>query len=199
MAEIVRAAVDRDAEGIAAIYAFYVRETAISFEVVPPTAAEMRERMRAITVSFPWLVCAAGDRVVGYAYVGRHHERAAYRWSIDVSVYVDRGAHRRGIGRALYTALLQIARAQGFYNAYAGITLPNASSVGLHEAMGFAPIGVYQAVGYKLGKWHDVGYWELALRPPDATPAEPQPIANVRDSAAWRAALAAGQQCVRLP
>jgi phosphinothricin acetyltransferase len=194
MAETIRAADESDAEAIAAIYAFYVRETPISFEVIPPTASDMRDRLRDITASFPWLVCAAEDRVLGYAYLGRHHERAAYRWSSDVSVYVDRAAQRRGIGRALYTALLRIARAQGFYNAYAGITLPNASSVGLHEAMGFAPIGVYHSVGYKLGKWHDVGYWQLLLRARDTVPPEPQRIAAVRDSAAWSEALAAGQR-----
>jgi len=197
MAEILRAAVESDAETIAAIYGYYVGETAISFEVVPPTAAEMRERMRAIAAMYPWLVCASGERVLGYAYGGRHHERAAYRWSSDVSVYVDRTAHRRGIGRALYTALLALARAQGFYNAYAGITLPNASSVGLHEALGFRPIGVYHAVGYKLGKWHDVGYWELTLRPRTDAPTEPRSIAAVCDSTAWAEALAAGQRLLK--
>lgn len=194
MTPTIRPAAETDAEAIAAIYAYYVRETPISFEVVAPTPGEMGERIRAITAAFPWLVCCAGEQLLGYAYLGRHHARAAYRWSSDVSVYVDRTAHRRGIGRALYTALLRIATAQGFYNAYAGITLPNPSSVGLHEAMGFAPIGVYHAVGHKFGRWHDVGYWELFLRGRTDAPAEPQLIAALRASAAWDDAIAAGQR-----
>ena len=133
--------------------------------------------------------------MLGYAYASRHRERAAYQWSVDVSVYVRADAHRRGIGRALYTALLRIVTAQGFYGAYAGITLPNASSVGLHEAMGFRAVGVYRAVGYKLGAWHDVGWWDLDAR---CTPgvAPPPPLARRRRCATspeWNGALAAGQ------
>ena len=107
----------------------------------------------------------------GYAYASRHRDRAAYQWSIDVSVYVRADAHRRGIGRALYAALLRIVVAQGFYNAYAGITLPNPASVGLHESFGFRPVGMYRRVGHKLGAWHDVGWWALDLQPRPASPA----------------------------
>ena len=118
--------------------------------------------------------------VLGYAYASRHRDRAAYQWSIDVSVYVRADAHRRGIGRALYAALLRIVTAQGFYRAYAGITLPNASSVGLHEAMGFRPVGVYRAVGYKLGAWHDVGWWDLALAAAGPAPPPPRSVKTTR-------------------
>jgi phosphinothricin acetyltransferase len=188
----IRMAIDDDAEQIAAIYAPYVRDTPISFEVDPPTGAEMAARIAAVSASHPWLVCTDGARVVGYSYAGKHHERAAYRWSADVSVYVDASAHRRGIGRALYTALLQVIAAQRFYNAYAGITLPNPPSVGLHEAMGFTPVGVYRRVGFKLGAWHDVGWWALALRPPDLVPAAPRPVGALRGTAEWDTALSAG-------
>ena len=189
----IRPARTADARQIAAIYAPYVRDTAISFEVVPPTVAETRARVRAVTATYPWLVCAEGDTVRGYAYASRHHERAAYQWSVDVSVYVRADAHRQGIGRALYTALLRIVAAQGFCNAYAGITLPNPSSVGLHESMGFTPVGIYRAVGHKLGAWHDVGWWELALQPRPAAPAPPRAVGVVRGTAEWDAAMAAGQ------
>jgi phosphinothricin acetyltransferase len=182
-----------DAAQIAAIYAPYVRDTPISFEVVPPTAAEIGERVRALAASYPWLVCADGDALLGYAYAGRHRERAAYSWSVDVSVYIRGDWHRRGIGRALYTALLPIVAAQGFCNAYGGITLPNPSSVGLHEAMGFEPVGVYRAVGYKLGAWHDVGWWELALPARPANPAAPRNVDVVRGTSEWNAAIAGGQ------
>jgi phosphinothricin acetyltransferase len=189
----IREARESDAEQIAAIYAPYVRDTAISFEVTPPTATEMGDRIRSLTAMYPWLVCPDADAVLGYAYASRHRERAAYLWSVDVSVYVRADAHRRGIGRALYSALLQIVAAQGFCNAYGGITLPNASSVGLHESMGFKPVGVYRAVGYKLGAWHDVGWWELALTDRPANPLTPQPIDAVRGTPAWQAAIAAGE------
>jgi len=197
MSPTIRMATESDAEQIAAIYTPYVRDTPISFEVVPPTAAEMRQRIGALTANFPWLVCEAGDAVLGYAYASRHRDRAAYQWSVDVSVYVRADAHRRGIGRALYAALLRMVTAQGFYRAYAGITLPNASSVGLHEAMGFRPVGVYRAVGYKLAAWHDVGWWDLELRPANAAPPPPRPVGALRDSSEWVAALAAGQRLLR--
>lgn len=189
----IRAATEFDADQIAAIYAPYVRDTAISFEVVPPTAEETRARLRSLSASYPWLACADGGVVLGYAYASRHRERAAYQWSVDVSVYVRSDAHRRGIGRALYSALLRIVAAQGFCNAYAGITLPNPSSVGLHESMGFQPVGVYRAVGYKLGAWHDVGWWELALQARPSAPAPPQAVGVVRQTADWDAAIALGQ------
>src|SRR5580765_5964474 len=122
MSATIRMANESDGEEVAAIYAPYVRETAISFEVVPPTEAEMGQRITALTAMYPWLVCTRGDEVLGYAYASRHRDRAAYQWSTDVSVYVRADAHRRGIGRALYAALLGIVTAQGFYRAYAGIT-----------------------------------------------------------------------------
>jgi len=189
----IRAATDTDADQIAAIYAPYVRDTAISFEVVPPSGEEIGARISSLTPTHAWLACADAGAVLGYAYASRHRERAAYQWSVDVSVYVRADAHRRGIGRALYTSLLHLVVAQGFYNAYAGITLPNASSVGLHESMGFQPVGVYRAVGHKLGAWHDVGWWVLPLQTRPADPAPPRPISAVRGTPEWDAALAAGQ------
>jgi len=194
----IRMAAADDGEQIAAIYGPYVRDTAISFEVDPPSGAEMGQRVASLTATYPWLVCTSDAAVLGYAYASRHRERAAYQWSADVSVYIRGDQHRRGIGRALYTALLRIVTAQGFYNAYAGITLPNASSVGLHEALGFTLVGAYRAVGHKLGVWHDVGWWELALQPRGSTPPPPRPVGAIRDTAAWTAALAAGHALLRV-
>lgn len=195
---ILREGRETDGGSIAEIYAPYVRDTAISFEVVPPTGEDMRERIRSMAASYPWLVCADGESVRGYAYASRHRERAAYRWAVDVSVYIRAEAQRRGIGRALYSALLRLIAAQGFCTAYAGITLPNLSSVGLHEAMGFQAVGVYRAVGYKLGAWHDVGWWDLVLRTQPAKPAEPRTLAALRDTPDWNAAIAAGQALLRM-
>jgi L-amino acid N-acyltransferase YncA len=194
---MIRHATEADAAQIAEIYAPYVRDTAISFEVVPPTGDAMGERIRSLTAMYPWLVCADQSEVRGYAYAGRHHERAAYQWSIDVSVYVRTDAHRRGIGRSLYTALLRIVAAQGFYNAYAGVTLPNPASVGLHESFGFRPVGVYERVGHKLEAWHDVGWWALDLQPRPPSPSPPRAADTQRQTAEWQAAMAAGRSLLR--
>jgi L-amino acid N-acyltransferase YncA len=131
------------------------------------------------------LVQVEAGAVVGYAYASPHRDRAAYRWSVDVTVYVHRAHHRRGIGRRLYETLFPLLVFQGFCTAHAGITLPNPGSVGLHEGLGFEPIGVYPAVGWKLGAWHDVGWWRRPLGPRLPTPADPLPLAEARRLPAW--------------
>ena len=164
-----------DAAQIAAIYAPFCLETAISFETVAPDETTMRERICAVTERYPWLVAVSGTGdVLGYAYATKHRERAAYRWSVDFTVYLAPAAKQRGIGTDLYTALVAICRFLGYYRAFAGITLPNEASVRLHEKIGFRPIGIYQRVGFKLGKWHDVGWWSLDLLPDGCAPSEPR-------------------------
>ncbi len=170
----VRLATADDAEGILAIYAPIVRETTISFELEPPTVAEMRRRIETTLARLPWLVCESGRGVEGYAYASKHRERAAYQWSVDVSVYVAEGMRGKGLGRRLYTSLLRMLQDLGYYSALAGIALPNPASVTLHEAMGFRPIGVYRKIGYKLGAWHDVGWWQRQLREYEAEPTSPR-------------------------
>lgn len=196
---LIRLANDADAEALQAIYAPYVLNTAISFELEPPTVDEMRERVRKYLILFPWLVCE--DRqgeIAGYVYASKHRERAAYQWSVDVTAYVHPRAQRSGIARGLYTSLFALLRLQGFYNAYAGIALPNDASVGAHRAVGFQAVGVYKNVGYKLGKWHDVSWWSLALQPPQATPTPPKPLEEVLDHREREVALNAGLQLIRL-
>jgi phosphinothricin acetyltransferase len=189
---MIRVATAADAAGIAAIYAPVVAATAISFEVAPPGAAEMASRVEATLPFTPWLVFAEEGAVLAFAYASRHRERAAYQWSVDASVYVGEGSRRRGLGRALYTSLFAVLRMQGFHAAHAGITLPNPASVGLHESLGFRAVGVYRAVGFKLGAWHDVGWWQLVLRERSGVPAPPRPFLEVRETSACRAALASG-------
>ena len=186
-----------DAEAIAAIYRPYVDDTVISFETLTPDRQEMARRIIDTQPSYPWLVCEFDDRVTGYAYATRHRVRDAYRWSVDASVYIDQSYHRRGIGLALYTSLFGILAAQGFVNAYAGVTLPNPASVALHEAVGFTKVGVYQRVGYKFGAWHDVGWWQLRLKPHDKAPCEPVDVAAVRARPDWNALLARGESKLR--
>jgi len=179
-----------DAPRLAEIYRPVVEETPTSFEERPPEAAEMGRRVRATLPSHPWLVAVGGDeeRVMGYAYAGPVRSRPAYRWSVEVSVYVDAGVRRRGVGRRLYTALLGVLEVQGFCRAYAGITLPNPPSVALHEALGFLPVGIYRRVGFKHGAWHDVGWWQRSLAETDE-PAELRSVVDAASTAAWRDAL----------
>lgn len=198
MSTIIRVARPEDAEAILAIYAPIVRETAISFEVEPPTRVEMQQRIATTLRQFPWLVCDRQGEVLGYVYTSPHRARAAYQWSVDVSVYIHAKARRTGMGRALYHALFALLSLQGFYQGFAGITLPNPASVGLHEALGFQPVGVYQAVGYKLGSWHDVGWWQRALQPRPSLPTPPTAFEVLRQtSTAWEAALYAGKPFLR--
>lgn len=164
---IVRSATASDAAACAAIYAPYVLATVISFETVPPTVSEMAIRMERAQV---WLVAECAGEPVGYAYASSHRERAAYRYAVDFAVYAEERARGRGIGRALYQRLIVECRDRGFHRAYGGISLPNAASVRLHEAVGFRPVGVYERVGWKLGAWHDVGWWQLDLIDPEVMP-----------------------------
>jgi L-amino acid N-acyltransferase YncA len=176
---MIRMAVPADGERLSAIYAPAVTERATSFELQAPDAAEMARRVGALTLRTPWLVLEEAGRVVGYAYASPHRDRPAYQWSVEVSAYIDATDHRAGHGRALYAALFDILTAQGFVNAYAGITLPNPASVGFHKAMGFGEIGVYRGVGYKLGRWHDVIWLHRSLAPGRDQPGPPRPLAEV--------------------
>jgi len=182
MTSVIRLATERDAEQIQAIYGPIVSQTAISFEAEPPTVEEMRRRIGETFGHFPWLVCEQQEKILGYAYSSKHRPRAAYQWSVDVSVYIHAEARRMGVGRALYGSLFQILRLQGFYNAYAGIALPNPASVGLHESLGFTLVGVYHEVGYKLDAWRDVGWWELSLRPKTVPPEPPLDLKAIQTS-----------------
>lgn len=171
----LRIATPDDAEAIAAIYSPVVTDTAISFELEPPTADEMHRRLVATLRRFPWLVSLDDAGLVsGYAYAGAHRERPAYQWSVDTTVYVHAASRGRGIGRGLYDALLGELTKLGYAQAFAGIALPNPASVALHEAVGFRHIGVYQKVGFKLGEWRDVGWWQRALGSCASDPVEPR-------------------------
>jgi L-amino acid N-acyltransferase YncA len=169
---LVRDATAADAGACAAVYAPYVLGTAITFELEPPSAAEMARRIAAAQERHAWVVLEDAGRVAGYAYGGPYKERAAYRWSCEVSVYLEQGRRRGGAGRALYQALFDRLAARGYRTAVAGMTLPNAASEGLHRALGFEPVGVWRRIGWKNGAWHDVAWVQRALAGGDDPPAE---------------------------
>ncbi len=192
MTATIRLAGQADAVAIASIYAPFCEATAVSFEEVAPSSAEMARRIHATTERLPWLVLKDDGTITGYCYASPHRDRAAYRWSVDTTVYIGPEYRRRGVGRALYTAILAVLGRQGYAKAYAGVTLPNPASVGLHEAMGFRLVGVYRGVGYKLGAWHDVAWYQAPLRPERTAPEEPRPLSAVAGSREWMEAVAAG-------
>lgn len=194
----IRLAHAHDATQVQGIYSPFVTDTPISFEIEPPSVEEMQQRIEHTLHQFPWLVCEYQGEVIGYVYASSHSARAAYLWSVDVSVYIHQRCHRSGVGKALYLSLFEILRLQRFYNAYAGATLPNPASVGLHEALGFQPVGVYEAVGYKFGAWHSVGWWQMALQERAATPAPPLSIEQVKEHTKWQAALNTGLPFLKL-
>jgi L-amino acid N-acyltransferase YncA len=173
--EIRPADPEADAARCAEIYAPFVEGGATSFEETPPGAEEIGARIEAYAVTHAWLVAECGGQVVGFAYACGHRARPAYRWSVDVSAYVDAARRGQGVGRALYESLFEALRARRFRVACAGITLPNEASVALHERLGFSPVGVYRRIGWKAGAWRDVGWWQLELDP-DAESPPPEPL-----------------------
>jgi phosphinothricin acetyltransferase len=194
----IRPATPDDARGIHEIYRPIVLETVISFELDPPDVGELDARVQSNLLTHPWLVCATETgRVAGYGYADRLKAREAYEWSTEVSAYTHPDFQRRGIARALYTALFAILTHQGFVNALAGIALPNDASIALHEGMGFTAVGTLSSVGYKLGGWRDVGWWEMRLQRPPDVPAAPRPFREIREDAEVQAALAAGEALLR--
>lgn len=198
---VIRFATPIDGADLATIYAPAVIERATSFELEAPDAAEMGARTKKASWA-PWLVYEEDGRVLGYAYGGKHRERAAYQWAVEVSAYVREDQHRRGIGRALYTSLFELLILQGFRSAFAGIVPPNAASFALHQSVGFTPLGVFHRIGYKHGMWHDVAWFERPLGAYDAKPSEPIPLETLRADPAYadriNTALAAGLSLIRM-
>ena len=179
----LRIPVIADAQPIQRIYASYVTDTVISFEEIPPTVPEMENRLRQSLPIYPWVVAEMDQTLVGYAYAGQHRRRAAYRWTVETSIYLDSNYLGKGIGHQLYRALLQILKSQGFLSVYAGIALPNPPSIGLHERVGFKYLGVFSQVGFKFNRWVDVGWWELKLEDPTSLklPLATKPFTEIPD------------------
>ena len=195
----IRFVEDRDAGAIASIYApFCAANSPVSFEIEAPGAEEMLGRIHKVTSRHPWLVCERDGEVLGYVYAGTFNERAAYQWSTAVSAYIKVGLQRKGIGRALYESLFECLRVLGYYNAFAGISLPNEASVGLHAALGFEPVATYRGVGFKGGKWHDVMWMQLSLRARIGAPAPPRGFLESRAEPAITNAVNRGLDILRV-
>ena len=199
MKAVIRLANESDALQMLAIYEPVVKETAISFEIVPPSETEFEERINSYRKQMPWLVCEINGELLGYAYASPYRTRAAYQWSVESSVYVSVNYRRKRVAKALYTSLFQILQLQGFYNVVAAIALPNPVSVAAHEAVGFSPIGVLHRIGYKFGEWHDVGSWQLSLQQQQTQLVKP-PISmtEVQKSPLWDQALTSGLALLRV-
>ncbi len=173
-----------DAVEVLEIYEPYVTDTAITFEYEVPTRDEFLQRIKAITSEYPWLLCLQNHKIVGYAYAGKHRDRAAYQWSVDSAVYLSPSVHRKGIGRILYESLFSILRLQGYFNVYAGISLPNENSVAFHKALDFKEIALYKRVGFKHHSWHDTAWFELHLSEHIDNPPIPRRITELIDTPA---------------
>ena len=175
----IRPAVRTDAESMAAIYAPYVEDHAVSFEAHAPTPGEMAKRIERIAGrGLPWLVAETDGVVLGFAYAAPFHERHAYRFAVETTIYIAPDRHREGIGRQLYMALIRTLATQGYTQAIALIALPNENSIGIHEAVGFHRAGVWRSVGFKKGEWRDVGLWQRQLALSEAEPEEPRPFSE---------------------
>ncbi len=174
----IRLANENDAEGILAIYAPFISNTSLTFETEVPDIVSFKTRINSYLVNWPWLVCEIDGMIAGYAYAARYRERTAYQWGTEVSVYIHDHHHRQGIAKALYTPLIEILKKQRFRNAYAVINLPNEKSVAFHESLGFKYFATYENVGYKLGKWKNVGWWQLKL---NEYTTDPEPPVLFRD------------------
>ena len=176
----IRLAKPLDASEILNIYAPYVLNTTITFELDVPSVTDFTQRIKKYLEESPWLVYEINGVIAGYAYASAHRGRAAYQWNREVSVYVHHAYKRQGIAKKLYTTLLQLLRLQGYTNALAGIVQPNQASVAFHKSLGFKLVGTYNNIGYKLGAWQRVSWYELALQEADHPPTSIRPMADLQ-------------------
>lgn len=170
---ILRLVKTEDCIPILDIYTPFIKNTPVTFEYEVPSVSDFSERISNIAGKYPWLVCETDGSIAGYAYASMFSERAAYQWSVNLSVYIKEEYQGKGIGRTLYRTLFELLQAMGCYNAYACIAHPNVQSERFHETLGFKPVGVFHNAGYKLGKWHDVIWYERAIKDLSTTPSKP--------------------------
>jgi len=178
---MIRIATPSDAKSILDIYAPYILNTSLTFETEVPSQADFAKRIQSYLDNWPWLVCELDGKIAGYAYASRYRERTAYQWSVECSVYIQDEYRGSGIASQLYIALFAFLKYQGYNNVYAVINLPNERSVAFHEKMGFTYFATYENVGYKLGKWKNVGWWQKKLNEYVNEPLAPLKFSSVSE------------------
>ena len=171
------------------IYAPFILHSTTSFETEVPSAAQFWERVSKVLTDTPWLVCECEGLIAGYAYAGDHRSRVAYQWSKELSVYVHPDYYKRNIARALYQAVIDILKLQGYCNVLAGITMPNPGSLAFHKKFGFKSVGTYEKVGYKFGEWRDTHWLQLFIGDPKAAAPSLRPFAEVKNMHSFEKAL----------
>ena len=179
MSGIIRVATRDDAAGMLEIYAPFILNSGITQETEVPSVEEFQKRIISNLEERPWLVCEINNLIAGYAYAGRHRERKGYQWCIEPSVYISDKYFGFGIANALYAALFDILKLQGYVNAYAVITLPNERSIAFHKKFGFEYLTTYKKIGYKLGQWHDVGWMQYEINPHRKDPMDPVKLSGI--------------------
>lgn len=175
---VFRCVAEQDAADVLVIYAPYITNTAITFEYEVPSVDEFRSRIRTISADYPYFVCEVEGQIVGYAYAHRHMERAAYRWNAELSIYISQEFTHKGLGKVMYTTLIRLLQLQGVRHAYGCLTIPNEKSRQLHEALGFALLGVFPKAGYKMGEWRSIAWYGKEIMP---LAASPEPFRSIRE------------------
>jgi L-amino acid N-acyltransferase YncA len=192
----IRLATQSDGAELLDIYAPFIRDTVITFEYEVPTVAQFTARIASIIKKYPWLVCEVNGRIAGYVYASQYHERAAFDWSVDASVYIHPNYHRKKIATALYSCLFELLKLQGFYNVYASITASNNQSIDFHTSFGFQSVGIYRKVGYKFEQWHDVEWLALTITDHTKPPQKPKSIDDIKGSPEFDLFLAKALQMI---
>lgn len=192
----IRLATEADSASILEIYKPFITDTVITFEYDVPSLADFTKRISKIQKKYPWLVCEIDGDIVGYAYASPFHERAAYDWSVDFSIYINPKYHGKRVGKALYCALVDLLKLQGYCNAYALVTLPNVKSEGIHESFGFKTVGVCKNVGYKFGQWRDVKWFELELQQHSQVPSVLKVIHDISNTAEFNKIIEQAEQII---
>ena len=192
----IRMITESDADEVLSVYKYYVDNTVVSFEYEAPTKDEYIQRIITNTEKYPWLVCLHNNKIIGFAYASTHRYRTAYQWSPESTIYFALGFHTKGIGRIIYETLFLLLKLQGYYNVFAGITLPNEKSVGLHRALGFKEVGIFKNIGYKHGNWHHTHWFQLDLTEHILNPPAPKKLNEVINTSAFQSILATANERV---